>query len=147
MDDLNQNWSDNRDIKLTSEQTDILRELGNIGSGNAITALSQLLNRKIEMSLTSLDIIPFWKLPYLVGVEDLEVFGNLTKIKGKNDFRLLQIYPKISVIRIINSLTEFKKENVDKIRIAEDLTEYSTSIILEIGNILAVLSNNQLYPD
>ena len=137
MNDSKQDYSNNKEIKLTSEQTDILKELGNIGSGNAITALSQLLNRRIEISLTSIDIVPFWKLPYLLGAEDLEVFGILSKIKGKNDIRLLQIYPKISVIRIINSLTEFKKENADKIRVAEDLNDFSISIILEIGNILA----------
>ncbi|WDC83916.1 chemotaxis protein CheC [Caloramator sp. mosi_1] len=34
------------DLKLTDFQIDALKEVGNIGSGNAATALSQLINKK-----------------------------------------------------------------------------------------------------
>ena len=34
---------------LNSLQYDVLKELGNIGAGNATTALSQLLNMKLDM--------------------------------------------------------------------------------------------------
>jgi len=68
------------DMKLTPAQMDSLKELGNIGSGHAITALSQLMERRIEMSLTSVDVIPFWKLPEKFGGEEVEVFGILSSV-------------------------------------------------------------------
>lgn len=37
---------------LTGMHIDILREIGNIGAGNAATALSTLLNKKIEMAVS-----------------------------------------------------------------------------------------------
>ena len=36
---------------LSPVQLDVLKEIGNIGSGNAATALSQLLNRSIDMQV------------------------------------------------------------------------------------------------
>ena len=52
----------NDPIKLTPEQLDSLKELGNIGSGNDVVALSELINKKIEVSLTGIKIIHFWDL-------------------------------------------------------------------------------------
>ena len=37
--------------ELNNIHLDVLREIGNIGSGNAATALANLLNRKINMDV------------------------------------------------------------------------------------------------
>ena len=37
--------------ELSEMEFDALREIGNIGAGNAATALSKLLNRKIDMAV------------------------------------------------------------------------------------------------
>jgi len=135
--DLNNiNFEKDKSIQLTEKQKDVLKELGNIGSGNAITALSDLLKKKIEMSLTSIDIIPFWKIPHLFGDVTKEVFGIYSKVIGENDFRILQIYTKESIINMINNLTEFDKKSIKKIKDLNDLDDFSVSIISEIGNIL-----------
>ena len=42
--------------KLTQMQKDVLREIGNIGAGNAATSMSQLVNRKIEMDVPAVNI-------------------------------------------------------------------------------------------
>ena len=39
---------------LTPLQLDALSEVGNIGTGNAATALSQLINRKVDMTVLPL---------------------------------------------------------------------------------------------
>ncbi|MBU1997862.1 MAG: chemotaxis protein CheC, partial [Candidatus Omnitrophica bacterium] len=44
-------------ISLTTEQLDALRELGNIGAGNGATALSQLLGRKVYISISRLQFM------------------------------------------------------------------------------------------
>ncbi len=37
---------------------DALKELGNIGSAHAITGLSKLMKKRIDVSITNVDIIP-----------------------------------------------------------------------------------------
>ena len=88
------NKKDEESIKLTPYQLDSLMELGNIGSGHAITALSQLMDKRIDMSLTSVDMIPFWKLPEKFGGEETEVFGILSSVQGEQNLSILQIFPK-----------------------------------------------------
>ena len=40
------------EFDLTPNQLDAMREIGNVGAGNAATALSQVLNKKIDMLKT-----------------------------------------------------------------------------------------------
>lgn len=123
-----------KEKKLTRERIDALRELGNIGSGNAVIALSELLNKKIEMSLTSVEVVSFWKLPEKLGDGNKEVFGINSTIKGESNLSILQIFPKNSIISLINLLSG---DTIRDIEVLENLDDYSLSIILEIGNILA----------
>ncbi|MBP2033226.1 chemotaxis protein CheY-P-specific phosphatase CheC [Clostridium algifaecis] len=47
---------------LTSIQIDALKEVANIGTGNAATALSQLLNKKVDMNVPFINIVPLEKI-------------------------------------------------------------------------------------
>jgi len=138
------NKKDEKSIKLTPYQIDSLMELGNIGSGHAITALSQLMDKRIDMSLTSVDMIPFWKLPEKFGGEETEVFGILSSVQGEQNLSILQIFPKESTIRMINSISGAKKINSRDIKILSDLDDFSLSTITEVGNILAGHYTNAL---
>jgi len=130
LDDLNK-------ITLSREQNDTLMELGNIGSGNAITALSKLLDKKIDMALTILKVVPFWEVPYLYEDPETRVFGILSKIKDNSNLIFLQIYTVESAINLINTLMENDALHKEKIKVLEDLDDFSLSIISEIGNIVA----------
>ena len=44
---------------ISSLHLDILKEIGNIGAGNAATALSNLLNKKIDMNVPNVRIVSF----------------------------------------------------------------------------------------
>ncbi|MFX1383872.1 MAG: chemotaxis protein CheC [Promethearchaeota archaeon] len=125
------------DIKLTPFQLDSLMELGNIGSGNAITALSQLLNKTIRVSLTSVELIPFWKLPDEFGGREIEVFGILSHVEENQTLSILQIYTKESVINVINNLSDKSIDNIKEIRQLSDLDDIILSTITEVGNILS----------
>ncbi len=46
---------------------DILKEIGNIGAGHAATALSKLLNKRIEMTIPDVRIISFDEMMDIVG--------------------------------------------------------------------------------
>ena len=57
-------------LDLSAMQLDALREIGNVGAGNSATALSQIINRKIEMNVPEVAIVPLNEVPDLVGGAD-----------------------------------------------------------------------------
>ena len=134
---MNNNYIKSEGFQLTPEQLDLLREIGNIGSGHAITALSELLNFEIDVSLTSAEIIPFWRFVDLFENPHVEIFGIYSEIHFKSDLSIIQLFTKESLINLINFLNEDINLSVDKIRIIEDLDDLSLSTITEIGNILS----------
>lgn len=71
------------DVELTSEKLDILRELGNIGTGNATTALSVLLNSNLQMELPVVRFLDINELPDMVGGPDAIVTAVLTHFTGQ----------------------------------------------------------------
>ncbi len=126
-----------KNIELTAAQFDILKELGNLGSGHAITALSELINDKVDVSLTAVNLIPFWEIPNLFDNPNTDAFGIYSDIIGKPDLSIVQIFTKESIINLVNVLTDYEKVSMDDIKTIKDLDEFSMSIITEIGNILS----------
>jgi len=124
-------------INLTEAQLDMLKEIGNIGSGHAITALSELLNKNVEVSLTSADIHTFWKVPELFDNPTSEYLAIFSKIPFNSDLTIIQIFPKKSIINLINLLTDHNNKSLGEQTCIHDLDEYSYSVINEIGNILS----------
>ena len=124
-------------VQLTPEQLDILKEMGNIGSGHAITALSQLLNNEIDVSLTSAEIIPFWNVVQLFDNPNIEVFGIYSEIHLNSDLSIIQIFTKESIINLIKLLNDDFNLSIENIKTNDDLDDLSLSIITEIGNILS----------
>lgn len=61
---------------------DILREVGNIGAGHAATAMSALLNRKIDMTVPSVRVLPLSEMMELAGGADQEVVSVSLHIEG-----------------------------------------------------------------
>lgn len=133
-----------KDFQLSAEQLDTLRELGNIGSGHAITALSDMLKNKVDVSLTSLDMTSFWEIPKLFENFNTEVFGIYSQIKDQFNMAVIQFFTKESVINLINILSDQENISGDDIKSVSDLDELSRSIIIEIGNILAGNYSNAL---
>ncbi|MFX0030240.1 MAG: chemotaxis protein CheC [Candidatus Hermodarchaeota archaeon] len=151
----NKNLQHQDEYNLTPEQLDTLKELGNIGSGNAITALSKLLNREVVVSLTSVDIIPFWKVQESFESPHVEVFGVYSEVPFNSELSIIQMFTKKSLINLINLLNFNEEISYEQIKKVEDLDDLSVSIIKEIGNILtghytsalADLLSTQLIPN
>lgn len=55
------------EFNLSPNQLDALREIGNIGAGNSATALSQVINKKIDMNVPKVSVVPIEDVPDLVG--------------------------------------------------------------------------------
>lgn len=108
-------------------QLDALKEVGNIGSGNAATALSQMLNRKIDMKVPVVDILPYDEMIRRIGSEEDIVVAVLLAAYGDAPGNLLFImnYEKAQ---------EFSRVLLGGM---EDVSEeLYISVFQEIGNIL-----------
>ena len=108
-------------------ELDALMEVGNIGSGNAATALSQLLNRKIDMNVPAINIISFQDILDKIGGEDL-VVGVIVRVLGDVPGSMLYVIDKDSALNIIASLTG---------EVSEEISEMGDSALCEIGNIIS----------
>ena len=53
-------------LELSPVQLDALREIGNVGAGNSATALSQIINHRIDMNVPQVSIVPITDVPDLV---------------------------------------------------------------------------------
>jgi len=71
--------------QLDSSDLDILREIGNIGAGNAATALADMLQGKIEMAVPNVQILKFSELVSILGGEENIIAGILVAIHGSID--------------------------------------------------------------
>ncbi len=69
--------------ELTSMKLDVLREIGNIGAGNATTALSVMLNSNLRMEAPVVKILDFDGIPELIGGADTVVAAVLTRFSGE----------------------------------------------------------------
>lgn len=69
--------------ELTSMKLDVLKEIGNIGAGNATTALSVMLNSNLRMEVPVVKVLDFNEIPELVGGADTLVTAVLTRFSGE----------------------------------------------------------------
>lgn len=85
------------DLKhIESLQFDVLREIGNIGAGNATTALSQMINSKIDMKVPKVELLDFKEVPDIVGGAESLVVGILLTLDGDIDGMMMFILEKKS---------------------------------------------------
>lgn len=119
-------------LNITRTQLDALREVGNIGSGNAASALAQFLNRKIDMAVPSASIMELNEIPNLVGGPDKPVLGIFLKIMGEISGRFLLMIPESTSIKMLKALIPgCEIDSMTK------MGEMEGSCMREIGNILA----------
>lgn len=110
---------------LSSIQLDALREVFNIGSGNAATSLSSLLNKKVDMGVPKIEIV---QLQDIVNSDlDYEVIAVVVKVIGEAPGSILYVFDK----KVAVEIAEILIENHDV------FSEMGISTMAEIGNIIA----------
>src|SRR5258705_11946498 len=83
---------DVRDLKAL--QIDALREVANIGAGHAATALSQMTNRRIMISVPEINIARLEEVPNLLGDPQAVVAAVLMHMLGDLTGRTLLLFPE-----------------------------------------------------
>ncbi len=116
--------------QMNALQFDVLREIGNIGAGNATTALSKMLNLKIDMQVPKVDLLEFKELAEVIGGAENLVVGILLTLEGSIEGMMMFVLDKSSAHEIVNLLMGGAAG-------AEDFSEMELSALQEIGNIIA----------
>lgn len=120
------NYSNFDDFQLS-----VLSEIGNIGAGNAATALSHILADRVMMSVPELRIIDVNSMATILGGPENEVAGILVNMTDDVEGMLLFLLDKEFIGTLIEILLNEKIDNL------AEISEMDVSAILEIGNILA----------
>ncbi len=115
---------------LNNLQIDVLKEIGNIGAGNAATALSKMISKKINMDVPVVNILEFKNVAELVGGPEVEVIGIYFKVNGDIAGSIMVLLDKKSA-KMLTNLIMYKDEE------GEELDEMDYSALQEIGNILS----------
>ena len=125
---------DNPDMKAV--EMDMLKELGNIGLGNATVSLSRMLNHeRINMAVPEVSIASLAEIPDLVGGAERPVAVVFSRVLGEVSFYMIYLMPISSAKNIIEALTLGK---------AEGFCELGSSVIREVGNIVGASFLNAL---
>ena len=138
--------------KLNLEQVsevyfDVLKEIGNIGAGNATTALAQLLQCKVDMKVPQVKLLRFKELGSLMGGEDQVMIGIYLAVEGDITGSIMLIMTNDTGKHLIEKLMGMKSDS-------DQFNEMELSALREVGNIitgsylnsLSMMTNLKIYP-
>ena len=121
---------------LDAVQYDVLKEIGNIGAGNATTALSKMLSIKMDMSVPQVALLPFSEIESVIGSEDQTVVGILLGIEGDIDGMMMFLFDMKSAHHLVNTLM-MRDVSTDEDFGPDSFSEMEMSALNEIGNIVS----------
>ncbi|MBO5514569.1 MAG: chemotaxis protein CheC [Schwartzia sp.] len=126
-------------LELSPVQLDALREIGNVGAGNSATALSQIINHRIDMNVPQVSIVPITDVPDLVGGPDVMVAGVFLRVYGAAPSNILFLLPQESAFYLVDMILGKPHGETKTLDFMDE------SALMEIGNILAGAYLNALF--
>ncbi|GGA15995.1 chemotaxis protein CheC [Psychrobacillus lasiicapitis] len=118
---------------ITSIHLDVLKEIGNIGAAHAATALSTLLNKKIEMTVPKVEMVSFDDMMDLAGGAENVVAGIYLRIDGDVTGSMFFVLPVEQANHFIQSLVQDSTVDFQN----GEVSELGASAMQELGNILS----------
>ncbi|MBQ3852525.1 MAG: chemotaxis protein CheC [Lachnospiraceae bacterium] len=133
---------------VTQNYYDVLKEIGNIGAGNAMTALSQMLGCKIDMGVPQVELLDFSDVGNAIGGEEQIMVGVFLGVEGDITGSMLFLVEQKSAKYLINKVMMGMGDP------GEEFTEMELSAMQEVGNIitgaylnsLSTLTNLKIFP-
>jgi len=116
--------------ELNSLELDTLREIGSVGTGNAATALSQMLGRAVRIELPEVRIMEYNEAIEWIGGPEEITAGVLVKLSGHLTGIMLSVQPLEFVNIVLESMMGVTVEEYSQ------LTEMEHSALVEVGNIM-----------
>ena len=134
--------------KVTENYFDVLKEIGNIGAGNAMTALSQMLQCKVDMKVPQVRLLEFAQVGQLMGGEEQIMVGVFLGVEGDITGSMMFMVEEESARHLIQKIT------MGMLPAGCEFEEMGLSAMREVGNIisgaylnsLSTLTNMKVYP-
>lgn len=117
--------------ELNDMQMDVLREIGNVGSGNAATALSTMLNKAVNITVPKIKILSFSEVATALGGPENIMVGLLLQLSDDVGGIMMFLLEKDFASDTISTLTGMEVGDFTQ------LDEMGVSVMSEIGNIMA----------
>jgi len=114
---------------LNQEFYDVLREIGNIGAGNATTALAQMLGCKVDMAVPQVRLLEFSEVGSIMGGEEQIMAGIYLMVEGDITGSILFLLNKESARKLVSKLMGMEVTG-------DEPNEMEQSALKEIGNII-----------
>lgn len=134
--------------KVTENYYDVLKEIGNIGAGNAMTALSQMLQCKVDMQVPQVKLLDFKDVGGMMGGEEQIMVGVYLGVEGDITGSIMFLVEVKSAKHLVNKVMMGMASEGD------NFGEMELSAMQEVGNIitgaylnsLSMLTNLKIYP-
>ncbi|MBQ5318968.1 MAG: chemotaxis protein CheC [Oscillospiraceae bacterium] len=124
--------------QLQDMHLDVLKEIGNIGSGNAASSLSELIQCNTDITVPSVKMLDFSEAVNFLGGPENVAIGMLVGIKGDITGMMLYILQHSFASKLTSTLFGSEIEDLT------NMNEMETSFISEVGNIMAASYVNAL---
>ncbi|MBQ8591468.1 MAG: chemotaxis protein CheC [Lachnospiraceae bacterium] len=132
--------------KMSQEYYDVLKELGNIGAGNATTALAQMLQCRIDMTVPQVRLLTLQEMSAVMGGEEQIMVGIYLAVEGDVTGSMMFLTKKDTAKHLVNKLMQMDT--------GADFSDMDISALKEIGNIitgaylnaLSMITNLSIYP-
>lgn len=131
MEGVERNMKDGGLDNLNNLQMDVLREIGNIGAGNAATTLSVMLSKKVDMTVPKVKIIDIQEITNILGGPENQIVGILLTISKDIDGMMMFLLEEKFAHQAVNVLMGKNLQSF------AEFEEMDLSAIREIGNIMA----------
>lgn len=116
--------------QLTSMELDTVREIGSIGTGNAATALGQLLEKQVRITLPEVRIMGYNEAIDWIGGPEAVTAGVLVGMSGQMSGVMLSVQKLEFINLVLETMLDTRVEDYG------ELDELSQSTLIEVGNIL-----------
>ncbi|MBR6771661.1 MAG: chemotaxis protein CheC [Lachnospiraceae bacterium] len=122
---------------MSQEYYDVLKELGNIGAGNATSALAQMLQCKVDMLVPQVKLLEFQDVATIMGGEEQIMAGIYLGVSGDITGSIMFLLEKDSARNLVKMLTGVSAEG-------EEFSDLELSALQEVGNIITSSYLNSL---
>lgn len=117
--------------ELTDVQLDVLREIGNIGQGNAATSLSAFSGGCVNIAVPDVSVLGVSEVMEFMGGPDEVVAGIMVRMTGAVCGMMLTILRRDFVTKMVDTVFGHRVEDFG------ELNDIERSFVEEIGNILS----------
>lgn len=118
--------------EFSDTEFDVLKEISNIGAGNATTAISTMMNLKVNMAVPVIKFLEFKELAEIIGGAENQVVGILLALMNDIDGMMMFIMDEKSAKSVVANILH-KEESAA----FEEFNEMDLSVLQELGNIIA----------